>query len=168
MSRTTPSKVSTSFMDVSSSQRGLLNSPRPGFPALVYRHRAGFGKSRRNPGSLRHFEFEWRCRDARICGHWRRSTRTRTTIFSCAFGGGALALSITGDREASMASLDHVIVLMLENNSFDRMLGALFPERLGGGGIKGSESKYWNVNPKTGQKIYLKPTKAQEVKIDPG
>jgi phospholipase C len=67
-----------------------------------------------------------------------------------------------------MASLDHIIVLMMENNSFDRMLGALFPERDGGGGIKGSESKYWNVNPKTGQKIYLKPTNAQEVKIDPG
>ena len=41
-----------------------------------------------------------------------------------------------------MASLDHVIVLMLENNSFDRMLGALFPERLGGGGIADGQSGY--------------------------
>src|SRR5262249_1491145 len=31
-----------------------------------------------------------------------------------------------------MASLEHVIVLMLENNSFDRMLGALFPETVVG------------------------------------
>jgi phospholipase C len=43
-----------------------------------------------------------------------------------------------------MASLDHIIVLMLENNSFDRMLGALFSERVGGGGIKGTANNHWN------------------------
>jgi phospholipase C len=36
-----------------------------------------------------------------------------------------------------MASLDHIIVLMMENHSFDRMLGALLPYRPDGGGIVG-------------------------------
>lgn len=67
-----------------------------------------------------------------------------------------------------MSSLEHVIVLMMENNSFDRMLGALLPERPGGGGIKGTEKNHWNVNPKTGKPVYLTATNTHEVKIDPG
>jgi hypothetical protein len=47
-------------MDVSSSQTGLVERAQTGFPDMVYRHRAGFGKARRNPGSRRHFEREWR------------------------------------------------------------------------------------------------------------
>ena len=43
-----------------------------------------------------------------------------------------------------MAALDHIIVLMMENNSFDRMLGGLLPERPGGGGTKGSVPDHWN------------------------
>jgi phospholipase C len=43
-----------------------------------------------------------------------------------------------------MASLDHIIVLMMENNSFDRMLGALLSERSDGGGIKGTAANHWN------------------------
>jgi phospholipase C len=65
-------------------------------------------------------------------------------------------------------ALDHVIVLMMENNSFDRMLGALFPDRPDGGGIKGSGNKYWNINPQTGQRVYVRPTLTHEVKHDPG
>jgi len=65
-------------------------------------------------------------------------------------------------------ALDRIIVLMLENNSFDRMLGALFPDRADGGGIKGSGNKYWNLNPKTNQRVYVRPTQTREVKNDPG
>jgi hypothetical protein len=36
--------------------RRLVERAQTGFPDMVYRHRAGFGKARRNPGSLRHFE----------------------------------------------------------------------------------------------------------------
>jgi phospholipase C len=43
-----------------------------------------------------------------------------------------------------MASLDHIIVLMMENHSFDRMLGALLPQRPDGGGIKGTAGNNWN------------------------
>ena len=43
-----------------------------------------------------------------------------------------------------MASLDHIIVLMMENHSFDRMLGALLPQRSDGGGIKGTVANNWN------------------------
>jgi phospholipase C len=67
-------------------------------------------------------------------------------------------------------ALDHVIVLMLENNSFDRMLGALFAERPGGGGIKGTAANHWNddetVHPS--QRYTLKPTTTREVNQDPG
>jgi phospholipase C len=65
-------------------------------------------------------------------------------------------------------ALDRIIVLMMENNSFDRMLGALFPNRPDGGGIKGAEDKYWNLNPKTHQRVYVRPTQTREVKNDPG
>jgi phospholipase C len=43
-----------------------------------------------------------------------------------------------------MPSLDHIIVLMMENHSFDRMLGALLPYRADGGGIKGMAANLWN------------------------
>ena len=63
-----------------------------------------------------------------------------------------------------MASLDHIVVLMLENNSFDRMLGALFPERLDGGGIKGTAGNHWNddtsANPKPPARHVMAPTTA--------
>jgi phospholipase C len=65
-------------------------------------------------------------------------------------------------------ALDHVIVLMMENNSFDRMLGALFPDRPDGGGIKGSGNRYSNINPKTGGPVYVRPTRTVEVRNDPG
>jgi hypothetical protein len=144
-------------------KRGLVERAQTGFPDMVYRHRAGFGKARQNPGSLRHFERE--------DGRWRSSARATTTIFSCASGIGALALPLTGDREASMASLDHIIVLMLENNSFDRMLGALFPERIGGGGIKGTAANHWNDDtsptPKPPIRHVMQPTIARTVTPDP-
>jgi len=70
-----------------------------------------------------------------------------------------------------MASLDHIIVLMLENNSFDRMLGALFPERVGGGGIKGSANNHWNDDtspkPKAPVRHVMQPTIARTVQPDP-
>ena len=64
--------------------------------------------------------------------------------------------------------LDHIIVLMMENNSFDRMLGALLPERSGGGGIKGTAGNHFNIDPQTHNPIYLKPTTTREVQLDPG
>jgi phospholipase C len=70
-----------------------------------------------------------------------------------------------------MASLDHIIVLMLENNSFDRMLGALFPERVGGGGIKGTAGNHWNDDtsptPKQPIRHVMQPTIARTVRPDP-
>jgi phospholipase C len=70
-----------------------------------------------------------------------------------------------------MASLDHVIVLMMENASFDRMLGALFPERNGGGGIKGSTANHWNddtsANARPPTRHIMQPTKARIVTPDP-
>jgi phospholipase C len=69
-----------------------------------------------------------------------------------------------------MASLEHIIVLMLENNSFDRMLGALFPERAGGGGIKGTAGNHWNddssLNPPV--RHQMAPTTTRQVLKDPG
>lgn len=70
-----------------------------------------------------------------------------------------------------MASLEHVIVLMLENNSFDRMLGALFPEAADGGGIKGSAANHWNddlsANPKPPARHVMQPTIARVIRPDP-
>jgi phospholipase C len=57
---------------------------------------------------------------------------------------------------------------MMENNSFDRMLGALFPERSGGGGIKGTAGNHFNIDPQTHSPIYLKATSTREVQLDPG
>ncbi|MHC2385656.1 hypothetical protein ACVMFA_002216 [Bradyrhizobium liaoningense] len=69
-----------------------------------------------------------------------------------------------------MASLDHIIVLMMENNSFDRMLGALFAERADGGGIRGTARNHWNDDNSAApaQRYYMAPTKAHLVKPDPG
>src|SRR5664279_599166 len=39
-----------------------------------------------------------------------------------------------------MANIAHVVVLMLENRSFDCMLGRLYPKRLDFDGLKGIES----------------------------
>lgn len=38
-----------------------------------------------------------------------------------------------------MAEIDHVVVLMLENRSFDSMLGQLYPDRMDFNGLKGDE-----------------------------
>jgi phospholipase C len=70
-----------------------------------------------------------------------------------------------------MASLDHIIVLMMENNSFDRMLGSLFVERSGGGGIKGTANNHWNddqsASAKPPTRHLLQPTKTRVVQPDP-
>jgi phospholipase C len=70
-----------------------------------------------------------------------------------------------------MGSLDHIIVLMMENNSFDRMLGALFPERADGGGIKGSASSHWNddtsATPQPPTRHVMQPTTTFIVQPDP-
>jgi len=58
---------------------------------------------------------------------------------------------------------------MMENNSFDRMLGALLPDRSGqGGGIQGATGRYSNTDNTTGAVYALKPTQAREVQDDPG
>jgi len=68
--------------------------------------------------------------------------------------------------------LDHVVVLMLENNSFDRMLGGLFPPRPDavnpGGGVQGAAAQFSNVDQTTGQRYVMAPTIAREVRDDPG
>jgi phospholipase C len=70
-----------------------------------------------------------------------------------------------------MASLEHVIVLMLENNSFDRMLGSLFAETVDGGGIKGNAANHWNddtsANPKPPARHVMAPTTARIIRPDP-
>ena len=38
-----------------------------------------------------------------------------------------------------MADVKHVVVLMLENRSFDSMLGGLYPDRADFDGLKGGE-----------------------------
>ena len=43
-----------------------------------------------------------------------------------------------------MANIAHVVVLMLENRSFDCMLGRLYPNRPDFDGIQGNESNKWN------------------------
>jgi phospholipase C len=69
-------------------------------------------------------------------------------------------------------SLDHIIVLMLENNSFDRMLGALFEPRADpqtpGGGIKGATSACSNTDQTTGKTYTLQATQMRETLDDPG
>lgn len=69
-----------------------------------------------------------------------------------------------------MASLEHIIVLMLENNSFDRMLGALLPERPGGGGIKGTAANHWNDDSSARPPVrhQMAPTTTRQVLKDPG
>jgi phospholipase C len=70
-----------------------------------------------------------------------------------------------------MPSIDHFIVLMLENNSFDRMLGDLFTERSGGGGVKGTAGNHWNddtsIAPKPPVRHTLQPTITRLVQPDP-
>src|SRR5262249_25517995 len=70
-----------------------------------------------------------------------------------------------------MAPINHVIVLMLENNSFDRMLGALFPERVDGGSISGTAGNHWNDDnssqPKPPIRHVLKSTITRVVQPDP-
>jgi phospholipase C len=43
-----------------------------------------------------------------------------------------------------MADINHVVVLMLENRSFDSMLGRLYPDRVDFDGLKGDESNEWD------------------------
>jgi phospholipase C len=43
-----------------------------------------------------------------------------------------------------MADIEHVVVLMLENRSFDCMLGHLYPDRPEFRGLSGAESNKWN------------------------
>jgi phospholipase C len=68
--------------------------------------------------------------------------------------------------------LDHIIVLMLENNSFDRMLGGLLPPRPDannpGGGVQGAAAQYSNVDQTTGKRYAMTATTAREMPDDPG
>ena len=43
-----------------------------------------------------------------------------------------------------MVEISHVVVLMLENRSFDCMLGRLYSSRPDFDGLKGTESNRWN------------------------
>jgi phospholipase C len=43
-----------------------------------------------------------------------------------------------------MARIEHVVVLMLENRSFDCMLGGLYPNRTDFDGLRGNESNPWH------------------------
>ena len=70
-----------------------------------------------------------------------------------------------------MPSLEHIIILMLENNSFDRMLGGLFPETPDGGGIQGSAADHWNDDasaaPRQPARHVMQPTSARVIRPDP-
>ena len=70
-----------------------------------------------------------------------------------------------------MASLDHIIVLMMENHSFDRMLGTLLPQRPDGGGIKGTAANNWNDDTSTTAippiRHVMAPTTTRLVQPDP-
>jgi phospholipase C len=48
------------------------------------------------------------------------------------------------DRSPSKRKIDHVVVLMLENRSFDCMLGQLYPKSDAFDGLDGSESNFWH------------------------
>lgn len=69
-----------------------------------------------------------------------------------------------------MASLDHIIVLMMENNSFDRMLGSLFAEKPDAGGIRGTARNHWNDDDPKNPNIryYMASTRTHKVQPDPG
>ena len=43
-----------------------------------------------------------------------------------------------------MADIEHVVVLMLENRSFDSMLGRLYADRPDFDGLKGNELNEWD------------------------
>jgi phospholipase C len=47
-------------------------------------------------------------------------------------------------EEVSMADIKHVVVLMLENRSFDSMLGRLYPGRPDFDGLSEKETNKWN------------------------
>lgn len=68
--------------------------------------------------------------------------------------------------------LEHIIVLMLENSSFDRMLGALFAPRgeagADGGGVKGLAGNFSNIDPTSNSKYSMRVTTAREMQNDPG
>lgn len=49
-------------------------------------------------------------------------------------------VKVPGPVEACMADIQHVVVLMLENRSFDSMLGRLYSDRPDFDGLKGDES----------------------------
>jgi phospholipase C len=55
-------------------------------------------------------------------------------------------------RMGSLADIDHVVVLMLENRSFDNMLGKLYPASPNFNGLTGSE---YNEDPKSGAIIQV-------------
>src|SRR4051812_34604787 len=71
-----------------------------------------------------------------------------------------------------MSGPEHIIVLMLENNSFDRIFGALFPHRPHatnpGGGTKGTANNYTNSDATKGAVYHHRPTRTREVLLDPG
>src|SRR5665213_2856767 len=77
------------------------------------------------------------------------------------------------EREEAM-DIKHVVVLMLENRSFDCMLGLLYPSGIGFDGLTGTESNTWHRPDGTQQTIpvWTDPTiSAQSVCIpdpDPG
>ena len=52
-----------------------------------------------------------------------------------------------------MASIEHVVVLMLENRSFDSLLGRLYPKSEMFEGLEGTESNPWHKNDGTVEQI---------------
>jgi len=64
-----------------------------------------------------------------------------------------------------MDSIKHVIVLMLENHSFDQMLGFM---GLTDPNINGVNQTRFNINPIDGSKVYQLPTTTISNQLDPG
>jgi len=60
-----------------------------------------------------------------------------------------------------MARIEHVVVLMLENRSFDCMLGGLYPNRTDFDGLRGNESNPWHCDDGIVEQIPVWNTGAQ-------
>jgi phospholipase C len=55
-----------------------------------------------------------------------------------------------------LPGIEHIIVLMFENRSFDNMLGGLYPERSREGSYHGLTGEEWNPDPRAGnQPVYV-------------
>lgn len=65
-------------------------------------------------------------------------------------------------KNRSVPNIEHVVVLMLENRSFDCMLGRLYPKTSNFDGLNGTESNQWHQPDGTMQQIPVWNSEAME------